>query len=453
VSDQTHLEILRRGPRAWNAWRTENPAAAANLNGISLKLGERQMGPINGGPINLSGAQLRAAKLRYASLLSANLEGAELADADLTHARLDGANLAGANLSNAALDHADMSAANLSGANLSGASLLEVRNLSQKQLDASLGDGTTLLPPRLARPARWPGASTARPSVERAPVARPQTYAATASQPRRARTRSLVRLAIIMLLCADAALIYILNTQDADVTGSVDSREANHGEIAGKTTPAIPAETQESREAGDGGLAGNTAPAIPAETRESRNAGDGELAGKTAPAIPLEPRDTDRRAPNLIPPSTATPDLVGDAAVPTQETARHGTDPERGSLAAETPLLSVEKTDPPVGDERPAALASVEPPTVPAAPQAPDTATAALPQDDLRVTTVPDALDPPPPLPSRKPAAESLAAIPVGPQARGIKALPTKPAMPSTPRKTPEAAGRAAVSDVLAGGL
>ena len=430
MSDQTHLEILRRGPRAWNAWRTENPAAAANLNGISLKLGERQMGPINGGPINLSGAQLRAAKLRYASLLSANLEGAELADADLTHARLDGANLAGANLSNAALDHADMSAANLSGANLSGASLLEVRNLSQKQLDASLGDGTTLLPPRLARPARWPGASTARPSAERAPVARPQTYAATASQPRRARTRSLVRLAIIMLLCADAALIYVLNTQDADVTGSVDSRETSHGEIAGKTTPAIPA-----------------------ETRESREAGDGELAGKTAPAIPLEPRDTDRRAPNLIPPSAASPDLVGDAAVPTQETARHGTDPERGSLAAETPLLSVEKTDPPVGDERPAALASVEPPTVPDAPQAPDTATAALPQDDLRVTTVPDALDPLPPLPSRKPAAQSLAAIPVGPKARGIKALPTKPATPSTPRKTPEAAGRAAVSDVLAGGL
>ena len=451
MSDQTHLEILRRGPRAWNAWRTANPAAAANLNGISLKLGERQMGPINGGPINLSGAQLRAAKLRYASLLSANLEGAELADADLTHARLDGANLAGANLSNAALDHADMSAANLSGANLSGASLLEVRNLSQKQLDASLGDGTTLLPPRLARPARWPGASTARPSVERAPVARP--YAATASQPRRARTRSLVHLAIIMLLCADAALIYVLNTQDADVTGSVDSRETSNGEIARKTTPATPAETQESREAGDGDLAGNTAPAIPAETREGRNAGDGELAGKTAPAIPLEPRDMDRRSPNLVPPSAATPDLVDDAAVPTQETARHGTDPARGSLAAETPLLSVEKTDPPVGDERPAALASVAPPTVPAAPQAPDPATAALPQDDLRVTTVPDAIDQPPPLPSRKPAAQSLAAIPVDPQPNGIKALPTKPTTPSSRRKTPEAAGRAAVSDVLAGGL
>ena len=101
-------------------------------------------------------ASLLSAK-RYASLLSANLEGAELADADVTHARLDGANLTGADLSNAALDHADLHAANLS-----GASLLEVRNLSQQQLDASLGDGTTLLPARLARPARW---SAARPGA------------------------------------------------------------------------------------------------------------------------------------------------------------------------------------------------------------------------------------------------------------------------------------------------
>ena len=261
-------------------------------------------------------------------------------------------------------------------------------------------------------------------------MVRPQTYAATASKPRRAWTRSLVRLAIIMLLCADAALIYVLNTQDADVTGSVESRDARHGELVTKTTPAIPA-----------------------QTRESRNVGGGDLAGKTAPAIPLEPRHADRRSPDLIPPSAAAPEPVGEAVVPTQETARHGTDPDRVSPADETPLRSVEKIDPPVGDERPSALASVAPPIVPAAPQAPNTATAALPQDDLRVTTVPDALDPPPPLPSRKPAAEDVAAIPIGPQAGGIKTLPPKPATPSTPRKTPEAAGRAAVSDVLAGGL
>ena len=430
MSDQTHVEILRRGPRAWNAWRTDNPSAPANLNGISLKLGERQLGPINGGPINLSGAHLRAAKLRYASLLSANLEGAELADADLTHARLDGANLAGADLSNAALDHADLHAANLAGANLSGASLLEVRNLSQKQLDDSLGDGTTLLPPRLARPARWPGASTARPSVERAPVVRRQTYAAPASQPRRAWTRSLVRLAIIMLLCADAALIYVLNTQDADVTGSVESRDASHEKLVGKTTPTMPP-----------------------ETRETRDAGDGDLAGNTAPAIPLEPRRTDLRSPDLIPAIAPPSDLVGDVAVPSQETPRHGTDPARGIPAEETPLPTVEKIDPPVGSVSPTALASVGPPAVSTAPLSPATTTAALPDANLRVTTVPDPLEPAPPLPSRKPRSQSIAAIPVGPQAGGIKAPPTKPATPSAPRKAPEAMGRAAVSDVLAGGL
>ena len=437
MPDQDHVAILRRGPRAWNAWRDDNPAAPANLNGISLKLGERQMGPINGGPINLRGAHLRAATLRYASLLSANLEGAELADADLTHARLDGANLTGADLSNASLDHADLHAANLSGANLSGASLLEVRNLSQKQLDDSLGDGATLLPARLARPARWPGASIARRPADRAPVAQPHESPERASPAERAWTlQSLVPLAAILLVGA-GGLLYVLNTRDADRTESIASRNASH------------------------------------------DLSPGEPAGDTSPAIPLEPRRTDLRSPDLIPTIAPTQDLVGDATVPSQETARHGTDPDRvspaeatplptvekiapplgdgtdpdrASPAEETPLPTVKKIDPPLGDVPPTALALVGAPTVPAAPPSPAATTAALPQADLRVTTVPDALEPAPPLPSRKPAARNLAAIPK-PQGGGIEGLPPRAKNQSTPRKTPEAAGRAAVSDVLAGGL
>ena len=421
MSDQNHVEILRRGPRAWNAWRTDNPAAPANLNGITLKLGERQLGPINGGPINLRGAHLRAAKLRYASLLSANLEGAELADADLTHARLDGANLAGADLSNAALDHADLHAANLSGANLSGASLLEVRNLSQKQLDDSLGDGTTLLPPRLARPARWSASTLARVSAERAPLPRAQAFPtrafpAKAYKPERDWTRPLVTVAIIALLGA-GGVVYMLRTGSEDLTGSVERHEAS------KTV----------------------------------------VAAKHAPAIPIEPRGTDLRAPDLISPSPAPEDVVGDAPVPPQQPARHGTDPDRVSPpeeaplsvvspAEEAPLPPVAKVDPPAGDVPPTAVASVGPQIVPAAPPGP-AANTALPQDDVPVTTVPDAVEAPPPLPSRKPAARSIAAIPAGVQEGITKTQPQRPATPSAPKTTPDAAGRAAVSDVLAGGL
>ncbi len=149
--------MLRRGPRAWNLWRAQNPDLTPNLTGVTLSVGERQMGAINGGPINLASAQLSHASLRFASLTGADLTGADLSDTDLREARLNGANLTGANLSVAMLDQADFAGANLVGANLSGTSLLEVRNITQSQIDEAAGDLLTLLPPHLSRPRSWTG--------------------------------------------------------------------------------------------------------------------------------------------------------------------------------------------------------------------------------------------------------------------------------------------------------
>jgi Pentapeptide repeats (8 copies) len=154
-ADSQHIELLRRGPRPWNEWRAQNPDVLPNLVGISLSIGDRQLGPINGGPINLAFARLRHAFLRFATLTAANLEGADLADTDLKDARLERANLSGADLSDAALDRADFAGANLAGANLCGASLLEARNLTQEQLHEAEGDGFTRLPEHLARPQLW----------------------------------------------------------------------------------------------------------------------------------------------------------------------------------------------------------------------------------------------------------------------------------------------------------
>jgi uncharacterized protein YjbI with pentapeptide repeats len=92
--DSSHIEILRRGPRAWNAWRSENPEVVPNLSGLTLSVGQRQMGPINGGPINLASTRLRHASLRFATLTGADLTSADLWDADLSDARLDRVNLA-----------------------------------------------------------------------------------------------------------------------------------------------------------------------------------------------------------------------------------------------------------------------------------------------------------------------------------------------------------------------
>jgi len=155
TADSEHIQLLRRGPRPWNEWRADNPHILPNLVGISLSIGDRQMGPISGGPINLARARLRHAFLRFATLTSADLRGADLADTDLRDARLEGADLTGADLSDAMLDRADLRAASLAGANLCGASLADVCNLTTAQLHEAEGDAKTILPPNVERPLVW----------------------------------------------------------------------------------------------------------------------------------------------------------------------------------------------------------------------------------------------------------------------------------------------------------
>jgi uncharacterized protein YjbI with pentapeptide repeats len=222
-SDPDHAEILRSGPTAWNAWREKNPSTVPDLAGIVLKLSERQMGPINGGPINLKSARLQdaflrfatlsaadleaadmtgadlvharfhhanlsaanvssalldhadfaganltkvklcGASLRFATLSAADLEAADMSGADLMHARFDQANLSAANLSNALLDHADFAGANLTKVNLCGASLYHAKNLTEAQLEESIGSDSTILPPHLQASVSW---SVARSQTE-----------------------------------------------------------------------------------------------------------------------------------------------------------------------------------------------------------------------------------------------------------------------------------------------
>jgi hypothetical protein len=161
-------------------WRAQNPDIIPSLTGITLSAAERQMGPINGGPINLAGARLRHASLRFATLSGAELSGADLSNTDLSEARLNGANLAGADLTDALLDQADFAGARLAGVNLSGTSLLEVRNITQAQVDEARGDLLTLLPPHLSRPRSWTGTvsqvvggPSSRPAPEEMPVRGP----------------------------------------------------------------------------------------------------------------------------------------------------------------------------------------------------------------------------------------------------------------------------------------
>jgi hypothetical protein len=74
---------------------------------------------------------------------------------ELYEADLRGANLKGANLKGANLFEADLQGADLQGANLQGAILLEARELTQEQIEWTVGSNETKLPKGLNRPQLW----------------------------------------------------------------------------------------------------------------------------------------------------------------------------------------------------------------------------------------------------------------------------------------------------------
>jgi hypothetical protein len=120
MGNPDHLNLLRQGVDAWNAWRKPcitPDLSGAHLSGAHLSRADLRWADLSAA--NLSGAHLRAADLRMANLSGANLGGV----AYLGQADLSGANLRGANLSEAYLGRADLSGANLRGANLRGANL------------------------------------------------------------------------------------------------------------------------------------------------------------------------------------------------------------------------------------------------------------------------------------------------------------------------------------------
>ena len=93
-------------------------------------------------------------------LRRADLVGADLAGADLRGVDLRGALLIAADLRGADLGWADCIGADLRGAHVERAHLAETLFLTQHQVGAALGDGTTTLPTDLFRPEHW-GSGTA----------------------------------------------------------------------------------------------------------------------------------------------------------------------------------------------------------------------------------------------------------------------------------------------------
>jgi hypothetical protein len=131
MSDEKHIEILRRGPEAWNDWRRANPGLHPRL--ADEDLSEMELSGVNLSECDLSGteffetdltdANLKMAVMKSADLSGARLVGAELYKADLSDANLIGADLSGVYLAEAKLKRADLRGATLDGSDLSGADL------------------------------------------------------------------------------------------------------------------------------------------------------------------------------------------------------------------------------------------------------------------------------------------------------------------------------------------
>ncbi|MDQ3707591.1 MAG: toll/interleukin-1 receptor domain-containing protein [Chloroflexota bacterium] len=141
MANPEQLEILMRGPAAWNEWRNQHPEewidlteavlahvgysghlTTANLEEIDFR--NAKLTGANLTAVNLFRADLRGADLSEAKLFGAFLKEADLAQADLRGTNLVAADLTEANLTAALLLGADLSGANLSGANLTYATLL-----------------------------------------------------------------------------------------------------------------------------------------------------------------------------------------------------------------------------------------------------------------------------------------------------------------------------------------
>src|SRR5258708_4647857 len=142
MADQQHLDILRQGVAAWNAWRAQHPTIRPDFSGTTLH-GMDLFDPRD--PVNLRGANFSHTHFSGMNLFLADLREADFREASMgldtvaneaPHVILASADLRGADLQKVFFMHVDLSSADLRGAKLSGAALMQV-----DLREANLGGG------------------------------------------------------------------------------------------------------------------------------------------------------------------------------------------------------------------------------------------------------------------------------------------------------------------------
>lgn len=131
-------------------------APATDLEALDAAAHRARSGPLLG---KVSGALRDGVSRPGRDRVGADLIGADLSRVALRGASLRGAYLLGADLRGADLHRTDLLGADLRGADLRGAGLAESLFLTQPQVEAARGDGSTRLPAVLRRPQHWLGAA------------------------------------------------------------------------------------------------------------------------------------------------------------------------------------------------------------------------------------------------------------------------------------------------------
>jgi uncharacterized protein YjbI with pentapeptide repeats len=119
MANQDHVDMINKGPEAWNAWRASQGDFTPDFSNAFFP-------EISLSGANLSGADFSNVRIVMSGFIKSNLSDAKLVGARFSENTLIGANLTRANLAGATFTNVNFSDAILTEANLSDANLYRV---------------------------------------------------------------------------------------------------------------------------------------------------------------------------------------------------------------------------------------------------------------------------------------------------------------------------------------
>src|SRR6266568_3783383 len=138
MANQEHLDILKQGVDAWNAWREQHPEVLPDFSVADLSKANLR-------EVNFYGSYLYGSYFYVANLRNANLRGAYLSGAKLNWANLSGADLSRANLRGTILTNAKLNGANLRRAKAAGTTFGNIDLSRVKGLNAVNHNGPSTI--------------------------------------------------------------------------------------------------------------------------------------------------------------------------------------------------------------------------------------------------------------------------------------------------------------------